>query len=112
MVTTAIPAEEQSREAAAETGKRLSAGPELLTQDGEWEGGEAGGKRSRSLKSSGDVPALGFGEGDKDPVAAQTQRAQRLAGGLPQAPGITPEHQQVGAPPLRAHSRWACSNFF
>lgn len=33
------------------------------------------------------MPAPGFWEGDKDPVATQTQRAQRLAGGLPRTAG-------------------------
>lgn len=42
MVLTAILAEKQSREAAVEKGKWLSAGPELLTEDGEWEGEDVG----------------------------------------------------------------------
>lgn len=49
---------------------------------------------------SGSCACSGILGGNKDPVAVQTQRAQRLAGGLPKVPGITPG--QVGAPPLRA----------
>lgn len=42
VVITAILVEGQSGEAAVEKGKWLSAGPELLTENGEWEGGHVG----------------------------------------------------------------------